>query len=131
MWRIAAVVALAAAHAEAHEGVLMHGAEVARGIAGGIPRGHVVVDIAGDQVELTLSEAMDSYVGDFCDPRRPDLLCGRPQQPRPNYKALRIMGAGACYRRDRDEAIKVWNRLGQMDRQFVKYICNRNGIEIP
>lgn len=46
-------------------------------------------------------------------------------------KAYRIIGAAACNQKDRDEVMKAWRRLGDMDRRFVKYICARNNLEIP
>ena len=46
-------------------------------------------------------------------------------------KAWRIIGASACFQKNHDEAAKAWNKLGNIDRQFIKYVCDRNRIKIP
>ena len=46
-------------------------------------------------------------------------------------KAWRVYGASACYLKNRDDAVKAWNKLGNVDRQFLKYVCDRNQIKIP
>ena len=46
-------------------------------------------------------------------------------------KAWRLIGAAACFTRDRATAIAAWNRLPGSDREFIKYACNRNSIDVP
>ena len=48
-----------------------------------------------------------------------------------NPKAWRIIGASFCFQKNHDEAAKAWNHLGAMDRQFIKYVCDRNQIKLP
>jgi hypothetical protein len=43
-------------------------------------------------------------------------------------KYWRILGARSCYQKDRAGAIAAMAHLRPMDRQFVRYICNRNEI---
>jgi pSer/pThr/pTyr-binding forkhead associated (FHA) protein/tetratricopeptide (TPR) repeat protein len=89
----------------------------------------VVTAPPSEDTEKTLNEAMDAYVnGRYVEATE---KAKKANKGGSNAKAWRIIGASACYQKNRDEAIKAWNRLGQMDRQFVKYICNRNEITIP
>ncbi len=84
---------------------------------------------SGDDPEKLLADAMDAYVngryGEAVEKARKANHSGN------NPKAWRLIGASACQQKNRDEAVKAWNRLSQVDRQFVKYICNRNEITIP
>jgi pSer/pThr/pTyr-binding forkhead associated (FHA) protein len=48
-----------------------------------------------------------------------------------NTNAWRIIGASSCFLKDRKQALVAWNRLDQTSRTFLKYVCNRNAIEIP
>ncbi|HEX2570863.1 MAG TPA: FHA domain-containing protein [Polyangia bacterium] len=48
-----------------------------------------------------------------------------------NTNAWRIIGASSCFLKDRKGAAVAWNHLDQTSRSFLKYVCNRNAIEIP
>ena len=46
-------------------------------------------------------------------------------------KAWRLFGASGCYLNNADDARKSWNHLNNADRQFLRYVCDRNHIKIP
>ena len=48
-----------------------------------------------------------------------------------NPKAWRIIGASSCFQKDKSGAAAAWNHLVAMDRQFLKYVCQRNNIVVP
>ena len=47
-----------------------------------------------------------------------------------NNKAWRVIGASSCFLKDRAGAVAAWNRLSTMDRNFLKYVCQRNDIKL-
>jgi pSer/pThr/pTyr-binding forkhead associated (FHA) protein len=84
---------------------------------------------AGGDCEKTVAEAMDDYVhGNY--------TVARDKARKANHgsctnKAWRIIGASSCFLKEHDEAARAWNKLGNMDRQFIKYVCDRNQLKIP
>ena len=79
--------------------------------------------------EKMVTEAMEDYVhGNYVQAsekaKKATAAGGGP-------KAWRVYGASACYLKNRDDAVKAWNRLGNVDRQFLKYVCDRNQLKIP
>jgi hypothetical protein len=60
--------------------------------------------------------------------RRPPTIATRPS---PKHKRLRISGAAACFLKDREGALAAYQRLDAQGRQFLRYVCNRNGITMP
>ena len=46
-------------------------------------------------------------------------------------RSWKILGGVACSLKDRAGALKVWPCLDTQGKQFVKYICSRNAVDIP
>lgn len=84
----------------------------------------------GPNVDAAVGEAQDDYVhGNYSSAieKARKALKSDPG----NSKAWRIIGASSCFLRDKNGASASWNKLGAMDRQFLKYVCQRNQITIP
>jgi hypothetical protein len=45
--------------------------------------------------------------------------------------AYRVIGASACFLKDRATALDAWTHLDHQGRNFVKYVCSKKEIEIP
>lgn len=43
----------------------------------------------------------------------------------------RIQGAAACYARDGAAAIEALRHLDPVDQRFLRYVCNRNQVQLP
>jgi pSer/pThr/pTyr-binding forkhead associated (FHA) protein len=48
-----------------------------------------------------------------------------------NTRAWRLIGASSCFLKDKAGASTAWNKLGNIERQFLKYVCQRNNITLP
>jgi pSer/pThr/pTyr-binding forkhead associated (FHA) protein len=78
-------------------------------------------------LEKKFAEAQDAYIhGQYANAR--DLAMpitkGLP-------KAWRIVGASSCFLKDKDGATKAFNKLDSQGKQFLKYVCSRNGMTVP
>ena len=84
---------------------------------------------AGDPAaaEKTFNEAQDAYVHGQYESARSKALTITKAAP----KAWRIVGASSCFLKDRDGAIKAYNKLDGQGKGFLKYVCQRNGITVP
>jgi tetratricopeptide (TPR) repeat protein len=81
-------------------------------------------------VDQTVGEAQDDYVhGNYAEAI--EKARKALKQSAGNAKAWRIIGASSCFLKDKGGAVSAWNKLGPMDRQFLKYVCQRNTITIP
>src|SRR5579883_292710 len=81
-------------------------------------------------VDQEVSDAQDDYVhGNY--PSAIDKARRALHVSAGNPKAWRIIGASSCFLKDKGGAVSAWNKLGPMDRQFLKYVCQRNAITIP
>jgi hypothetical protein len=45
-------------------------------------------------------------------------------------RAYRIIGASACFLRDKAAALKAWRHLDGTGKQFLGYVCSRNDITL-
>src|SRR5205085_399051 len=86
---------------------------------------------AGPQItvcgEPMLAEAQQAYVdGSYQAAIEKARACVAYQPDR----AWRIVGAGACFLKDRASAVDAFNHLANTDRQFLRYVCTRNGIKL-
>jgi len=78
-------------------------------------------------LEKKFAEAQDAYVhGQYANARdlAMPLTKGLP-------KAWRIVGASSCFLKDKDAATKAFNKLDSQGKQFLKYVCSRNGMMVP
>jgi hypothetical protein len=48
-----------------------------------------------------------------------------------DQRSLRIIGAASCFLHDAKSARNVVSHLDPQGRQFLKYVCSRNGITLP
>ena len=79
--------------------------------------------------EAMLAKAYDEYVhGNYASALE---LATKANKGGSNVKAWKIIGGCACYLKDKPGAVKAWNRLDTQGKQFLKYVCSRNAIEIP
>jgi len=46
-------------------------------------------------------------------------------------KAWRLIGASSCFLKDKTNAATAWTKIGNQDKQFLRYVCQRNGITVP
>jgi hypothetical protein len=74
------------------------------------------------------------------EPARDAFIKGKFQQAiqlaEPHVKdepdqAWRLIGGSSCFLKDKAGAMKAWNNLDTKGRAFLKYVCSRNGIELP
>jgi hypothetical protein len=45
-------------------------------------------------------------------------------------KGWRLIGASACFQKDREAARKALRQLDATGKQFIKYVCGRNGVSL-
>ena len=84
----------------------------------------------GGSVDDLVGRAQDDYVrGAYAESI--DMARRALRGDANNSKAWRIIGASSCFLKDKAGASSAWNKLGNMDRQFLKYVCGRNAITIP
>jgi hypothetical protein len=78
--------------------------------------------------------------GSALEPARDAFIKGKFQQAiqlaEPHVKdepdqAWRLIGGSSCFLKDKADAMKAWNNLDAKGRSFLKYVCSRNGIELP
>ncbi len=84
----------------------------------------------GDQVaaDKILLDARDAYVhGQYANAIE---IARKAVSAQPN-QAWRVIGASSCFLKDRDGAVKSWNKLDTQGRSFLKYVCSRNAITVP
>ena len=48
-----------------------------------------------------------------------------------NTRAWRLFGGSSCFLKDKTGASTAWNHLGSIERKFLQYVCQRNGIALP
>jgi hypothetical protein len=46
-------------------------------------------------------------------------------------RGWRIVGASACFLKDRANALRAYKRLDVRGREFLTYVCARNRISLP
>jgi hypothetical protein len=46
-------------------------------------------------------------------------------------RAWRLIGASACFEKDRAAAGRAYAELDETGRRFLKYVCSRNSIRLP
>jgi hypothetical protein len=79
------------------------------------------------QDEKDLQAAQDAYVhGDYAGAIK---LAKRAVPALPS-KAWRVVGASSCFLKDVDGAREAYSRLGQQEREFLRYVCARNAIKL-
>jgi hypothetical protein len=79
-----------------------------------------------------LAEAQNDYVdGDFAKAIEKARRVLKARDAAAVTRAWRIIGSASCNVHDRDGAVQAWNRLDASGRQYVAYVCKRNGIELP
>ncbi len=84
---------------------------------------------SGLQSAKILQESQDLYVHGQYQTAIEQAKRATKDQP---GDAWRIIGASACYLKDRNLAIQAWNHLDHGPRrQFLRYVCSRNGITVP
>ncbi len=57
-----------------------------------------------------------------------------PQPPAAVTRArdqLRLLGASYCFLKDAKKANEIYRRMNAQGRQFLRYVCDRNGIGLP
>ena len=68
-----------------------------------------------DEVDRAIRKALD--IGDFSLRASVDLT-----------KAYEVFGASACFRKDAATAELAWSHLADVNKDFLAYVCRRNGI---
>jgi pSer/pThr/pTyr-binding forkhead associated (FHA) protein len=75
-----------------------------------------------------VQEAQDAYVhGQYTTAIE---LARKAAKTQP-AKAYRLIGAASCFLKDRAGVMQAWNKLGPVQRGFLKFVCQRNQITIP
>jgi hypothetical protein len=81
-----------------------------------------------DDDEKILADAQQCYVDGKYDCAIE--LARKAVKTQPS-RAWRVIGASSCSKKDRAGAVEAWNKLDNMGRNFVRYVCKRNDIELP
>ena len=82
-------------------------------------------------IEALVNDAQDDYVHGKYESAITKARKANASAGGSNGKAWRIIGASSCFLKDKNGAVAAWNKLSTMDRQFLKYVCQRNTITIP
>ncbi len=78
-----------------------------------------------DEIATLYQRAQEAYIhGRY----REAIALGRADS---DVRAWRIIGASSCYLKDLKGARQAWTRLDAQGRQFLKYVCARNGVTVP
>jgi hypothetical protein len=85
-----------------------------------------------DERPPTVDDAYDDYVaGDFVSARAEAGRFTGSSDARVRQLALRIVGAASCFLGDRAGALRSSEDFDGKDRAFIRYVCGRNGVELP
>jgi hypothetical protein len=91
------------------------------------PPGMVATRVPTAEDEQSLEAAQSAYVhGDYPAAIR---LAKRAAPSLP-AKAWRVVGASSCFLKDVAGAREAYTRLGEREREFLRYVCARNAVKL-
>jgi hypothetical protein len=91
------------------------------------PPGMVATRVPTAEDEENLQAAQKAYVhGDYASAIR---LAKRAAPSLP-AKAWRVVGASSCFLKDLAGAREAYSRLGEREREFLRYVCARNALTL-
>lgn len=77
--------------------------------------------------EQNMQEAQDAYVhGDY---QKAIELAHHSVAKQPS-RAWRVIGASQCFLKHKSDAHEAWAHLDGQGRQFLQYVCKRNGVAL-
>jgi hypothetical protein len=77
--------------------------------------------------EKSLQAAQEAYVhGDYVGA----IKLAKRVAPSLPAKAWRVVGASSCFLKDVEGAREAYSRLGEQEREFLRYVCARNTVEL-
>src|SRR5438128_1012445 len=82
------------------------------------------------EIDKQLQTSQEAYVNGEYDKSRSLARHVLDIEP-DNARAWRLVGASSCQLKDRESALAAWNRVGEPEKKFIAYVCQRSGVTVP